>query len=44
MAFAYSVKGQSATGIVEKEEEYLNCIVGEYYGIRKERLKLSKFG
>jgi len=31
-------------GIVEKEEEYLNSSAGEYYGIRKGKLKLSLFG
>jgi len=31
-------------GIVEKEEEYLNSSAGEHYGIRKGKLKLSKFG
>ncbi len=31
-------------GIVEKEEEYTNSSAGEFYGIRKSRLALSKYG
>ena len=31
-------------GIVEKEEDYLNSSAGELYGIRKGKLRLTRFG
>ena len=31
-------------GIVEKEEDYLNSSAGEFFGLRKSKLELSKFG
>lgn len=31
-------------GIVEKEEEYVNSSAGDFYGTRKGKLTLSKFG
>ena len=30
-------------GIVEKEEDYLNSSAGEFFGLRKSKLELSKF-